>query len=91
MTTLDPRGNLVTSVYTIDFFVVFAEVELTTWEEYNYILFGLTNELIDLGAKDELRMTVLQLWTSYLRKTDVAFTSTREPKIPKLGPCYSNK
>lgn len=61
---------------------------LTSWEEYNFILVGLVDELIDLGAKDELKMTVLQLWTTYLRVNEVAFFSRREPRIPKLGASF---
>lgn len=68
-----------------------ADNQLTSWEEYNYILLGLVNELIELGAKDELKLTTLQLWATYLRVHEVAFFSQREPRIPKLNASFKSK
>lgn len=65
--------------------------ETTTWEDHNYILFGLVNELIGLGAKDDLKLVTLQLWTTYLRRNEVAFFSKKEIKLPKLGASFNRK
>ncbi|XP_046992980.1 TATA box-binding protein-associated factor RNA polymerase I subunit B [Schistocerca americana] len=59
--------------------------EWTTWEAYNWILKGLVDEVIELGAKPSLKELVLQLWASYLRKMGVAFTSKKNQAMPKLG------
>lgn len=63
---------------------------MTSWEGYNYALVGLVDELISLGVNPDLKKIVLQLWTTYLAKIEVAFTSTTEPAIPKLGPNYKH-
>lgn len=60
-------------------------VELTTYEEFNYILLGLVNELIVIGVNSDFKLTVLQLWTEYLRRTEVAFFSKDDYDLPKLG------
>ncbi|XP_015374841.1 PREDICTED: TATA box-binding protein-associated factor RNA polymerase I subunit B [Diuraphis noxia] len=59
--------------------------KLLSWECYNYILLGLTNELIELGAKPSLKIIVLQLWVQYLQCNEVAFTSKKLRKLPKLN------
>lgn len=46
---------------------------------------GLTNELIQLGASADIKVTVLQLWARYLGKLEVAFVSTKRRLIPKLS------
>lgn len=66
-------------------------MEITSWEEYNYILVGLVDELIELGAKPELKLTTLQLWTAYLRLHEVAFFAKKNPKLPKLGAFFKKK
>lgn len=68
-----------------------AEFQLTTWEGYNYIMFGLVNELISLGAKKELKMTALQLWSAYLRANEVAFFSRKKNTLPKLSASFKKK
>jgi TATA box-binding protein-associated factor RNA polymerase I subunit B len=62
--------------------------EWTSWEYYNFILKGLVDELIGLGANKTIKVVVLQLWATYLKKLDVAFTSKRETRLPKLGINY---
>ncbi|XP_069695456.1 TATA box-binding protein-associated factor RNA polymerase I subunit B isoform X2 [Periplaneta americana] len=57
----------------------------TSWEYYSFILKGLVNELINLGANPKINVVVLQLWTRYLRKLEVAFTSVTTSKSPKIG------
>lgn len=66
-------------------------LDITSWEEFNYILVGLVDELIELGAKPELKLTTLQLWSSYLRLHEVAFFAKKEPKLPKLGAFFKKK
>ncbi|XP_037921048.1 TATA box-binding protein-associated factor RNA polymerase I subunit B [Hermetia illucens] len=65
--------------------------QLTTWECFNYFLRGLVDELLNFGAKEEFKLTVLQLWTAYLRKCEVAFFSKKEGELPRLGPKYSER
>lgn len=62
-----------------------AGTELTSWETYNYILYGFVNELVQLGCKDEVTLTVLQLWSAYLRMNEVAFFGKRETNLPKFS------
>ncbi|XP_026754040.1 uncharacterized protein LOC113514222 isoform X1 [Galleria mellonella] len=38
------------------------------WHAYNYILVGLTDELISIGAKPSLKLKVLWLWSLYIKK-----------------------
>jgi TATA box-binding protein-associated factor RNA polymerase I subunit B len=52
------------------------------------MLKGLVDELIGLGANKALKIVVLQLWATYLKKLDVAFTSVTQTKLPKLGINY---
>ena len=49
---------------------------------------GITNEAIELGASPEVKLTVLQLWATYLGKIEAAFTSTTKKCIPKLAQKY---
>ncbi|XP_077266649.1 TATA box-binding protein-associated factor RNA polymerase I subunit B isoform X2 [Temnothorax americanus] len=57
----------------------------TSWELYNFVLIGLTNELIELGISADIKITVLQLWARYLGKLEIAFVSTKKKPIPKLA------
>lgn len=59
--------------------------ELTTWEAFNYILYGYVNELIELGCKEEIMLATLQLWTAYLQKNEVAFYGKKETDLPKFN------
>ncbi|KAB0795574.1 hypothetical protein PPYR_12413 [Photinus pyralis] len=56
---------------------------LTTWECYNYILRGLVEELIGLGADVNLRKTVHILWLMYLKELEVT------GDLPKVGAVHS--
>lgn len=71
--------------------IPYTELKLTSYEEFNYILVGLVNELINLGAKKELKLTALQLWTAYLRLNEVAFFSRKSIKIPKLSASFRKR
>lgn len=51
----------------------------------NYILRGLVEELLGLGAKEELKETVLKLWVALLRSKQIAFFNKRQSELPKLG------
>lgn len=62
---------------------------LTTWECYNYILLGLVNELIAIGAKKELKNVVKCLWFKYLEKCEVV--PKTQDGLPKLSALYSAK
>lgn len=57
---------------------------LTSWEVVNYILLGYTEQLVALGAGNDFKMTVLQLWTYYLRRMEVAFFDKKKPERPRL-------
>lgn len=67
------------------------ETELTTFEEFNYILVGIVNELVALGVNSDFKLTTLQLWTEYLRRTEVAFFSKDDYALPKLGITYKRQ
>ncbi|XP_012061259.1 PREDICTED: TATA box-binding protein-associated factor RNA polymerase I subunit B [Atta cephalotes] len=67
------------------------ESRWTSWELYNFVLIGLTNELIELGVSADIKVTVLQLWARYLGKLEVAFVSTEKKVIPKLARRYQKR
>lgn len=86
--------NTTDSIDTIclnNLFVFNVGNELTSWEAYNYILYGFVNELIQLGCKDELMTTTLQLWAAYLRKNEVAFFGKKETHLPKFSFKYNQR
>lgn len=49
--------------------------KLTSWECYNFVLFNLTRQLIDLGADKKLKKVVKCLWLNYLEKLQVLNTT----------------
>jgi hypothetical protein len=57
---------------------------LTSWEEYNLILIGLVDEILDIEDIANFKKTVLQLWISYLRETEAAFFSKDSAIAPRL-------
>ncbi|XP_075224555.1 TATA box-binding protein-associated factor RNA polymerase I subunit B isoform X2 [Lycorma delicatula] len=67
----------------MDIFVIFktlyetylrtSQDDLTSWEIFNFVLRGLVDEMITLGADENLKVIVLQLWASYLSRLEVAF------------------
>lgn len=70
----------------------------TSWELYNYVLIGLTNELIEINSANELikidpgiKLTILQLWTFYLTNLEVAFTSKTKKCIPRMARRFHKK
>ncbi|CAL1673635.1 unnamed protein product [Lasius platythorax] len=67
------------------------EVGWTSWELYNFVLIGLTNELIELGIPADIKITVLQLWARYLGKLEIAFISTNKKLVPKLARRYKKR
>ncbi|XP_075148080.1 TATA box-binding protein-associated factor RNA polymerase I subunit B [Haematobia irritans] len=62
--------------------------QLTSWEFYNYILRGYVQELLEFGAKEELKLMALQVWAAYLRRMEVAFFNKKHADLPKLGIRY---
>lgn len=64
--------------------------KLLSWECFNFILLGLTNEVIELGAKPSLKVVVLQLWVHYLQSIEAAFLSKKFKKLPKLNSAINN-
>uniref|UniRef100_A0A182PP71 TATA box-binding protein-associated factor RNA polymerase I subunit B n=1 Tax=Anopheles epiroticus TaxID=199890 RepID=A0A182PP71_9DIPT len=60
------------------------ENKITSWEQMNHILHGLTERLIELGAPEELKPTVLQIWCAYLNLAEIAFFHKRQRKRPRL-------
>jgi len=67
------------------------EVGWTSWELYNFVLIGLTNELIELGVSADIKITVLQLWARYLGKLEIAFISKNKKLLPKLARRYQKR
>ncbi|XP_058793595.1 TATA box-binding protein-associated factor RNA polymerase I subunit B [Phymastichus coffea] len=63
----------------------------TSWELYNLVLIGLINELIEIGADPKIKLTVLQLWTYYLSKLEVSFTSKTKKCIPRMARRFHKK
>ena len=62
------------------------------WELLNFVLKGMVDELLALGAAKKLKVVVLQLWATYLQNLEVAFTSKEEKfKLPKLGFSYHER
>ncbi|XP_062704887.1 TATA box-binding protein-associated factor RNA polymerase I subunit B-like [Aedes albopictus] len=57
---------------------------LTSWEVVNFILLGYTDRLVTIGAGENFKLTVLQLWTAYLRRSEVAFFDKTKPERPRL-------
>ncbi|XP_055528800.1 TATA box-binding protein-associated factor RNA polymerase I subunit B [Wyeomyia smithii] len=57
---------------------------ITSWEQANYILLGYAERLVVLGAGDNFKLSLLQLWTAYLRRMEVAFFSKDKPERPRL-------
>ncbi|XP_053694904.1 TATA box-binding protein-associated factor RNA polymerase I subunit B [Sabethes cyaneus] len=57
---------------------------ITSWEQANYVLLGYAERLVALGAGEDFKLTVLQLWTTYLRRIEVAFFSKDKPERPRL-------
>ncbi|XP_043265740.1 TATA box-binding protein-associated factor RNA polymerase I subunit B [Colletes gigas] len=67
------------------------ELGWTSWELYNFVLIGLTNELVELGVPSNIKLTVLQLWATYLGKLEIAFISKKKKFVPKLARRYNKK
>ncbi|XP_017111240.1 TATA box-binding protein-associated factor RNA polymerase I subunit B isoform X1 [Drosophila elegans] len=59
--------------------------EITSWEFYNYVLRGFVQELLNMGAKPELKLMTLQVWAAYMGRMEVAFCRTNENGLPKLN------
>lgn len=66
-------------------------IELTSYETYNFVIYGLVNELICLGCADELALATLQMWSYYLRQHEVAFFGDNETNVPKMPLKYKSQ
>lgn len=64
---------------------------ITSWEEYNYILIGLVDEVISLGANFRVKKVVLKLWARYLQTTEAAFFSLHDECLPRLPANYQKR
>ncbi|GJQ86862.1 hypothetical protein Trydic_g19530 [Trypoxylus dichotomus] len=58
---------------------------LTTWECYNYIVLGLVNELVELGAGNNFKSTVEVLWFQYLKSLGVVRPGGKPPLLPAFN------
>lgn len=67
------------------------DTRITSWEEYNYILVGLVEELIGLGANNRFKKCVLRLWTRYLQVIEAAFFSLDDECLPRLPANYNKR
>ncbi|KAH8388523.1 hypothetical protein KR093_008485 [Drosophila rubida] len=61
------------------------EDDITSWEFYNYVLRGFLQELLHMGAKPELKLMTLQVWSAYMGRMEVAFCKNNEMGLPKLN------
>ncbi|GBO98567.1 hypothetical protein EVAR_7597_1 [Eumeta japonica] len=52
------------------------------WHTYNFILAGLADELIELGAKPSFKLKVLWIWTRYLNKYHKKIDNDDDTSIP---------
>ncbi|XP_030573478.1 TATA box-binding protein-associated factor RNA polymerase I subunit B [Drosophila novamexicana] len=59
--------------------------DITSWEFYNYVLRGFLEELLNMGAKPELKLMTLQVWAAYMGRMEVAFSKSNELGLPKLN------
>lgn len=64
---------------------------LTSWEAHNYVLAGLTEELISFGAPDELKEITYLLWMAYLRKIKILSSPSGKYQKPKLGLAFARR
>lgn len=73
----------------LDKIIIFPARRLTSWEEYNFILIGLVDEILNIrGDIPGFKVTCLQLWISYMRATEAAFFSRESTLAPRLFAVY---
>ncbi len=68
-------------------FMIIAVKKLTSWEQFNFVLIGLINEITRIKDCPGLKLTALQIWASYLKENEVAFFSEKE-ELPKFYAYY---
>ncbi|XP_017140821.2 TATA box-binding protein-associated factor RNA polymerase I subunit B [Drosophila miranda] len=61
------------------------ENEITSWEFYNYVLRAFVEDLLNIGAKPELKLMTLQVWAAYMGRMEVAFCHSNVMGLPKLN------
>lgn len=57
----------------------------------NYVLYGMTQEVISLCKTKNLDAVVLQLWACYLNRMEAGFTSITTESLPKLQFSYRKR
>ncbi|XP_070507699.1 TATA box-binding protein-associated factor RNA polymerase I subunit B [Chironomus tepperi] len=68
------------------------ESKCTSFEEYNYILRGLVDEILMIEKIPNFKKTVLQLWITYLKYTEVAFFDQDNlAHLPKFHAYYRHQ
>lgn len=65
-----------------------AALRLTSFEEYNHILIGFVDEILNIEKIPNFKATCLQLWVSFLRKSEAAFFDKERTSAPKLFAVY---
>jgi hypothetical protein len=65
------------------------EFRKTSYEEFNIILHGMVNEILEFEHVPKLKVTVLQLWIRYLKSQEIAFHDANKlNQLPKLAAHY---
>ncbi|KAL7019427.1 hypothetical protein ACKWTF_011119 [Chironomus riparius] len=68
------------------------ESKCTSFEEYNYILRGLVDEILMIENVPNFKKTVLQLWITFLKYTEVAFFDQDNlAHLPKFHSFYRHQ
>lgn len=62
----------------------------TSFEEYNFILRGFVDEILQIEQIPNFKRTVLQLWITYLRYCEIAFTESNA-HLPKFHAYYRRR
>ncbi|CRK88438.1 CLUMA_CG002257, isoform A [Clunio marinus] len=61
---------------------------LTSFEEYNLILIGLVDQILEFKRIPNFKVTCLQLWMAYLQQSETAFFDKDHKVEPKLFAYY---
>lgn len=62
----------------------FVARRITSWEEFNHILIGLVDEILNIQEIPNFKLTCLQIWMAYLKQTEAAFFDKKMNVAPKL-------
>lgn len=92
--TINKKDNILkckqqrSSSCTNNKFILIVARRLTSFEEYNYILKELVEEILKIETIPNFKVTCLQLWISFLRKIEAAFFDKEQCVAPKLFALY---